>query len=280
MRLADDASARVIHAAIDSGITLFDTADIYGNHGGSEEIIGKTLGNHRDDIVLATKFGMDMGDGEVARGSRRYITRALDASLRRLRTDHIDLYQFHQPDPFTPIEETLCALDDAVRAGKILYAGSSNFSGWQIAQAEYVARGAHMTRFVATQPEYSALRRDAEAEVMPASRECGVGVLPFYPLASGLLTGKYRRGEKAPSGTRLAGREDQFQQSDFDAIERLGSWGVEHGYELIDVAFGYLLGEPAVSSVIAGATTADQVRRNVATLERPAIDPQELRNLL
>jgi len=280
-RLSQEDSAQVIHGAIENGITLFDTADIYGNRGGSEEIIGKTLGSHRDEIVLATKFGMDMGDAwDVARGSRRYLTRALEASLRRLRTDHIDLYQLHQPDPYTPIEETLRALDDAVRAGKILYVGSSNFTGWQIAQAEYVARGAGVTGFVSTQPEYSILRRGAEAEIIPASREFGVGVLPFFPLASGLLTGKYRRGEAAPSGARLAGQEDQFQTSDFDVIERLSAWGEAHGYELIDLAFGYLLGEQAVSSVIAGATSVEQVKRNVATLERPQIDPEELRGLL
>lgn len=260
----DDARARsVIDAALDSGITLFDTADIYGS-GGSERIIGEALGDRRDRVVLATKFGSDMHyKPEMARGSRRYIRYAVEQSLRRLRTDWIDLYQLHTPDPLTPIEETLEALTELVHEGKLRYIGSSNFSGWQIADAEHLARNGHLERFVSAQNHYSLLERDVEREVVPACAHFEVGLLPFFPLASGLLTGKYRRGQPAPQGTRLAANPERLEQSDFDTVERLTNFASERGHTLLALAFAGLLAEPVVSSVIAGATTPDQIAANV-----------------
>src|SRR3712207_4316421 len=208
-KLDADGSRAVVDAALDAGITFFDTADIYGTpHGASEELLGAALKGRRDDVVIATKFGMDMegvnGADFGARGSRRYIARAVAASLRRLGTDHIDLYQMHQPDPATPIEETLSALDDLVRAGKVRYLGNSNFAGWQIADADWTARAANVTPFISAQNRYSLLRREVEAEVVPACEHFGLGLLPFFPLDSGLLSGKYRRGEHPAEGTRLS----------------------------------------------------------------------------
>src|SRR2546421_5113981 len=262
-------TTEVVHAALDEGITLFDTADIYGNPAGSsEELLGKALGSRRDDVVVATKFGMDTrganGPDWGARGSRRYIHRAVEASLRRLGTDHIDLYQLHTPDPATPIEETLQALDDLVRAGKVRYLGSSNFDGWQVADADWIARSGHLTRFVSAQNEYSLVTRDVEAELVPACERFGVGVLPFFPLASGLLTGKYKRGEPAPQGTRLAGGHRRLATAPWDVIERLEGYAEKRGLSLLDVAIGGLAAKPTVASVIAGATRAEQVRANVA----------------
>ena len=262
-------TTEVVHAALDEGITLFDTADIYGNPAGSsEELLGKALGGRRDDVVVATKFGMDTrganGPDWGARGSRRYIHRAVEASLRRLGTDHIDLYQLHTPDPATPIEETLQALDDLVRAGKVRYLGSSNFDGWQVADADWIARSGHLTRFVSAQNEYSLVTRDVEAELVPACERFGVGVLPFFPLASGLLTGKYKRGEPAPQGTRLAGGHRRLATAPWDVIERLEGYAEKRGLSLLDVAIGGLAAKPTVASVIAGATRAEQVRANVA----------------
>ncbi|HKT02681.1 MAG TPA: aldo/keto reductase [Rugosimonospora sp.] len=266
-----DGTRAVVDAAIEQGINLFDTADVYGEpRGASEELLGTALAGRRDEVVVATKFGMDMGgangDDLDARGSRRYLARAVEASLRRLKTDYIDLYQIHRPDPLTPIGETLSALDDLVRAGKVRYLGHSNFAAWQLADADWTARSAHLNRFVSAQNEYSLLRRSVEAELVPACERFGLGLLPFFPLASGLLTGKYRRGAAAPAGTRMA--MDRYARwyarADWDTIEALTAFADKRGLTLLDVAIGGLAAKPAVTSVIAGATSAEQVAANVA----------------
>ncbi|MBY8874062.1 aldo/keto reductase [Micromonospora sp. PLK6-60] len=267
-----DGTRAVVDAALDAGINFFDTADIYGEpEGGSEELLGQALKGHRDDVVIATKFGMDMngrnGPDHGARGSRRYIARAVEASLRRLGTDHIDLYQMHEPDPGTPIDETLAALDDLVRAGKVRYLGNSNFAGWQIADADWTASTRGRTRFVSAQNQYSLLERDVEDEVVPACERFGLGLLPFFPLADGLLTGKYKRGEAPPAGSRLSGGgryARRLAAAKWDVIEAIEAYAAERGIGLLDVAIGGLAARPAVTSVIAGATTPDQVRANAA----------------
>ncbi len=270
MKLDMDGSREVVHAALDEGITLFDTSDSYG---ASEARLGELLAGKRDDLVIATKFGSDVrrrgndnGEDWGARGSRRYIRRAVEASLRRLRTDWIDLYQLHFPDPATPLEETLSALDDLVHEGKVRYIGSSNLSGWQVADAEWISRDRGSERFVSAQNRYSWLDRGIEADLIPALRHYGIGLLPYYPLASGLLTGKYHRGEPAPVGSRIHawGRESVLTDPTFDIIEKLESFAAERGVSLLDVAIGGLAAKPAVASVIAGATSRDQVARNVA----------------
>ncbi len=270
MKLDMAGSREVVHAALDQGITLFDTADAYG---ASEERLGEILQGHRDDLVLATKFGSDAakrGNGNGAdwgaRGSRRYVVRAVEASLRRLRTDWIDLYQMHRPDSLTPIEETLAALSDLVQAGKVRYVGSSNFAGWQVAEADWMSRTRGLDRMVSAQNQYSWLERGIEAELVPALEHYGVGLLPFFPLASGLLTGKYRRGEGAPDGSRLQawGAEDSLTDAVFDTVERLEAFADDRGVRLVDVAIGGLAAKPSVASVIAGATSAEQVASNVA----------------
>jgi aryl-alcohol dehydrogenase-like predicted oxidoreductase len=261
-------SKALVEAAIDAGVTFFDTADIYGNApGDSEDFLGQALLGKRDQVVLASKFGMSqrgalLPDHE-ARGSRRYIRAAIEASLRRLRTDHIDLYQMHQPDPRTPIEETLEALDELVREGKVRYLGSSNFDGWQIIDADWVARSGSTSRFISAQNRYSLLDRTAEAEVVPACDHVGVGLLPYYPLENGLLTGKYRRGEAAAAGTRLSDRAAILEAANWDAIEGLEKLAEERGITLLHLAIAGLAAQPAVSSVISGATTPEQVRANV-----------------
>ena len=267
MRIDAKATQGVVDAAIEAGITLFDTADIYGGTK-SEEFLGKALGKRRQGIVLATKFGMRIGDdaGRMG-GSRRWIMRAVEDSLSRLGTDYIDLYQFHAPDADTPIDETLRALDDLVSQGKVRYIGNSNFTGWQIADADWTSAGS--TRFVSAQNLYSLLERKVEFEVLPACEHFGLGFLPFFPLASGLLSGKYRRGEKPPEGTRLAawGSRGAAAMSDknFDKVETLQTWAEERGHTILELAFAWLLGHEVVSSVIAGATTPDQVKTNAAT---------------
>lgn len=269
-RIDSDRAAEVVHAAIDLGVTLFDTADIYGaTPGASEEALGAALGKRRDEVIVATKFGMDArgsnGPDWGARGSRRYIARAVEASLRRLGTDYIDLYQLHFPDPQTPIEETLDALNALVQAGKVRYIGHSNFSGWQAADAAWTARTKHLAPFVSAQNSYSLLERSVEKDLVPALEHYGVGLLPFFPLSHGLLTGKYRRGESAPTGTRLArdGFDKVLAAAPWDTIERLEAVGKERGADLLAVAIGGLAARPAVTSVIAGATSAEQVRANV-----------------
>ncbi|GAA5049743.1 aldo/keto reductase [Nocardia callitridis] len=269
MKLDFEHSKAVVHAALDHGITLFDTADSYGD---SEHRLGEILQGHRDDVVIATKFGNDVrrlgqdnGLDWEARGSRRYIRRAVENSLRRLRTDWIDLLQLHRPDPATPIEETLSALDDLVREGKVRYLGHSNFSGWQTADAEWVARTRHLERFISAQNKYSLLERGIEADLVPALEHYGIGLLPFFPLASGLLTGKYRRGAAAPEGSRIQAwnRESVLTDATFDVLEQLEAFAEERSVTLLDVAIGGLAAQPAVSSVIAGATTPEQVAANV-----------------
>jgi len=270
-KLDADGTRAVVEAALDAGITLFDTADIYGSpHGASETLLGAALKGRRDEIVLATKFGMDMeglnGADHGARGARRYIVRAVESSLRRLDTDYIDLYQIHTPDPETPIDETLAALDDLVRSGKVRYLGHSNFAGWQIADADWTARSGGHTPFISAQNQYSLLQRAVETEVLPACEHFGLGFLPFFPLDSGLLSGKYKRGERPAEGTRLAlGRYQRWLDgADWDTIEALTAFGAERGHSLLDVAIAGLAARPAVTSVIAGATTAEQVRLNAA----------------
>jgi len=263
-----DASKELIDAALDAGITLFDVADIYGKPAGrSEEFLGAALGKRRGDVVLATKFGMDAaganGPDFDARGSRRYIRAAVEASLRRLNTDWIDLYQFHQPDPQTPIEETLAALDDLVVAGKVRYIGHSNFAGWQAADAAWVARSSSFTPFISAQNEYSLLNRDVERDLLPAAEHFGLGVLPFFPLANGLLTGKYSRSD-APAGSRLREQKPHLLDSaPWDRLEKLQTFADERGVSMLQVAFGWLLSHPQVSSVIAGATSTKQLLSNV-----------------
>ena len=260
----------VVDAAIEAGITLLDTADIYAQQdGSSEDLLGQVLGNRRNDVVLATKFGMDMkgsnGPDWGARGSRRYIRIAVEASLRRLRTDWIDLYQYHVPDGITPIDETLAALHELVVEGKVRYIGWSNVAGWQVADADWTARMRGLTPFISVQNHYSLLERGVETEVIPACEEYGLGMLPYFPLANGLLTGKYRRGEPLPEGARVTERKPELATDErLDAVERLISFGKERDRSLLEVAIGGLAAQPAVSSVIAGATKPEQVRANAA----------------
>ncbi|KAA1427888.1 aldo/keto reductase [Nocardioides antri] len=266
---SQEGSDRVVGAALDAGITLFDVADTYGARPGlAEERLGAALGGRRDQVVVATKFGMDMDGGNGpdfgARGSRRYIVTAVEASLRRLGTDRIDLYQFHTPDPATPIDETLSALDDLVRSGKVRYVGHSNRSGWQISDAEHVAREIGAERFVSSQNHYNLLDRRAELEVLPACRAYGLGVLPYFPLANGLLTGKYAAGT-APSGSRLSRtRQHLVQTATSPQLRRFAEFASSRGIGEATVAIGWLLAQRPVASVIAGATSPEQVAANAA----------------
>jgi aryl-alcohol dehydrogenase-like predicted oxidoreductase len=264
-RIGLEETRAVVRAALDAGITLFDTADIYGD---SEDLLGEVLGSDREDIVLATKFGGPMG-GKLgpdwdARGSRRYIRKAVESSLRRLKTDWIDLYQMHMPDQSTPIEETLAALQELIEEGKVRYIGSSNFSGWQVADADWIATSKGQTRFISAQNHYSLIERGVEAELLPACERFGVGVLPFFPLANGLLTGKYHRGAEPPAGTRLTDRPEWLNDRRFDQVEELEKYAEQRGVSLLDVAIGGLAAKPAVASVIAGATKPEQIHANVA----------------
>jgi len=262
-RLAIEDTRKVVDAALEAGITFFDTADIYGR-GDSEEQLGRVLDGRRDQVVLATKFGMDMGDGKGPRGSRDYIRQAVENSLRRLRTDVIDVYWYHRPDGETPIAETLGALHELVTAGTVRAIGASNFSAAEIEAAEAVAVEHGLTRFAAVQNEYNLLVRDAEHEVLPTCERLGLGFVPFFPLASGLLTGKYRRGEDAPAGTRLAGRDQVATLEQFNQLEALTRFAEARGLSLLHIAVGALLARDVVSSVIAGATKPDQARANAA----------------
>jgi aryl-alcohol dehydrogenase-like predicted oxidoreductase len=260
----------ILDSAQDVGVTLLDTSDSYAL-GQSEEMIGEALQGRRDEFVIATKFGSDMrgtnGPDYGARCSRRYISRAVEASLRRLQTDHIDLYQLHFPDPVTPIEETLSALTDLVRAGKVRYVGCSNLAAWQVVDADWTARTAGLERFVSAQNRYSLLHRDLETAVIPAAEKCGLGVLPYFPLEYGLLTGKYHRGEAAPQGSRAAGGPAPWlENADWDRIEALEKYAETRGVSLLDVAIAGLAAQPTVVSVIAGATRGDQVRTNAAAM--------------
>jgi aryl-alcohol dehydrogenase-like predicted oxidoreductase len=263
-RRADlDATRAVVDAALEEGVTFCDTADIYGR-GQSEEYLGDVLQGRRDEVVLATKFGMDMGDGRGPRGSREYVLHCIDASLKRLQTDTIDYYWYHQPDGVTPIRETLEVLHELVQAGKVRAIGAYNIDPDQLRYPAAVAQEHGLTPFTAVQNEYSLLKRGAERDVLPVCAELSIGFVPFFPLASGLLTGKYRRGETAPSGTRLSGRDQIASPEEFDLLEALQAFADERGVPMTDVAIGALLVHDVVSSVIAGATKPEQVRANAA----------------
>ena len=268
-RLDQSATTAVVHAALDAGVTLFDTADVYpmGDGGASETFLAAGLGARRKDVVLASKFGMKMDpEGVKCGGSRRYIMAAVEDSLKRMGTDWIDLLQFHAPDPLTPIDETIAALDDLIKAGKVRYVGSSNFSAWQVVEAQFVARELGATRFIATQEAYSMLTRDVETDVIPVCQKYGLGVLPFFPLESGVLTGKYHVGQTAPAGSRLAGSPRLAQKFQTDAkvakATQLNDIAKSAGLELTDLAFAWLLRDGVVPSVIAGASTPAQIARN------------------
>ncbi len=273
-RVDRDGVQRLIPAAIDLGITLFDTADSYpvGKPGLSEELLGDALGARRKDVVVATKFANVMGPGEMMRGgSRRWIVAAVEGSLRRLKTDWIDLYQMHFPDPATPIEETLRALDDLVRHGKVRYLGCSNFAGWQIATARAVSRELGINAFVSDQDEYSLLVREVEREIVPAAAANGMGFLPYFPLASGFLTGKYKRNSPMPQGARITVakifQDNYLTDENWAIVERLEDFCQTRGHTLLELAFSWLLSRPAVASVIAGATKPEQLHANVAAAD-------------
>ena len=263
-----EGTRKVVHKAIDLGITLFDTADIYGESGGSEEFLGRILGERRKDIVLATKFGMEFGKSDTKKGAaRRYIMMAVEDSLRRLKTDWIDLYQLHAPDPLTPIEETLRALDDLVRQGKVRYIGCSNLPAWQVVEAQWTSRQHNLESFICCQDEYSLIRRGLEKELQPAMQAYGMGLLPFFPLASGLLTGKYKRGAAAPAGSRFASTKylaDRYAtDASWEIVEALEAFCKKRGKSLLELAFSWLLAKPCVASVIAGATRPEQLEQNL-----------------
>jgi aryl-alcohol dehydrogenase-like predicted oxidoreductase len=264
----------VVDAAIDEGITLLDTAETYGGKGASELALGEVLRGRRDKVVLASKFGhqgADMGYGPAvgAKGGRNYIKLAVEKSLARLKTDYLDLYQMHTPDPVTPIDETLAALDDLVTEGKVRYLGHSNFSGWQIADAAHAASSRGYSPFISAQNHWSLLERAAEREVVPAACHFGVGLLPYFPLANGLLTGKVRRGQEVPANSRLAEprRAGYVTDAKLDRVESLIAWGEEQGASILEIAIGGLAARPGCSSVIAGATSPEQVKANAAAGE-------------
>ena len=277
-RIDEDASRSVVQACLDVGVTFFDTANSYGG-GRSEEFLGRALAGHRDEVVIATKFSSRVGEGPYDAGaSRKHLLAACDASLRRLGTDYIDLYYQHWPDPKTPIEETLDTLDTLVRAGKVRYAASSNFAGWQIVEAEHLARARGTARFVASQSEWSLLRRGIEEELVPACAAYGVAVVPYYPLASGLLTGKYERGKPAPEGTRLASSPrfaEVATDEAFDSVERLSAIAKTAGRTLLELAIGWLAAQPVVPSVLVGATKPEQVHANAAAAQC-GLSPEEV----
>jgi len=264
-----EGSKKVIHKALDLGINFLDTADIYANKGGSEEVIGKVLGDRRKDIVLATKFCGQMDEaGKLKGASRRYIMGAVEASLKRLKTDWIDLYQIHMPDPLTPMEETLRALDDLVTAGKVRYIGCSNHKAWQVTEAEWIARRDGIERFVSCQDEYSLIVRDAEKELIPAMQAYGIGLLPYFPLASGMLTGKYKRNAPMPEKSRLSYMqplaERYMTEGNWQIVEKLQDFAAKRGKSMLDLAFSWLACRPTVASVIAGATKPEQLEQNAA----------------
>jgi aryl-alcohol dehydrogenase-like predicted oxidoreductase len=286
-RIDFDATRRVVHKALDLGITFFDEADTYGDpRGSSESWLGRILGERRKDIVLATKFARPMdSSGRTQGASRRYIIAAVEASLMRLNTDWIDLYQQHQPDPLTPAEETMRALDDLVRQGKVRYIGCSTLPAWQVVEAQWTARHLGLHRFVSCQEEYNLLARDLDRDMMPMLEACSLGLIPFRPLADGLLTGKYRRGATPPAGTRLgtmarAARRN-LTDDNWAAVERLEGFAVERGHTLLELALSWLVRRPAVASVIAGATSPEQVEQNVraAGWELTHQDMQEIDRL-
>jgi len=268
MRIDTEQTRVVVHKALDDGINLFDTADIYGNRGGSETMLGKALGPRRHEVVVASKFGMAMGDGPFMKGgSRRYIMSACEASLKRLNTDYIDLYQIHFPDPETPQEETLSALNDLVRAGKVRYLGHSNFSGVQTADAAWIAKTKGYAPYISAQNQYNLLDRRVEKDLTPACAQFGVGILPYFPLASGFLTGKYKRGEEPSKDTRFGAMSQMAKSaltdSNFATLDKLTEFARSHGHSVLELAIGWLASMPQVSSVISGATKPEQVSANV-----------------
>jgi len=272
MKLDVEGTRKVVHKALDLGITLFDTADVYGNAGGSETCLGQVLGDRRKDIVLATKFANQMGGDETKKGaSRRYIVNAVEASLKRLQTDWIDLYQQHIPDPLTPIEETLRALEDLVRSGKVRYIGCSNLKAWQVVDAHWTARTSGLGSFVSIQDEYSLVKREIEQELLPAAEAHGLGLLPYFPLASGLLTGKYQRNAAQPENARLTlvkRLADRYMtEANWAIVEKLQDFCDQRGHSMVELAFSWLAARPQVSSVIAGATTPEQIEQNVTAAD-------------
>ena len=286
MRIQQDETTDVVNKSLDLGINLFDTADVYGGHGTSETYLAVALGDRRHDVVIASKFGMPMGeDPYTSGGSRKYIMQAVEDSLRRLNTDYIDLYQMHRPDAATPIEETMRALDDLVKSGEVRYIGHSNFSGWQTAEAAVLAQQHNLTPFISAQNEYSLLRRTVEHELVPACGHFGVGILPFFPLASGFLTGKYRPGQDAPEGTRLsAGRfgERYLSDANFELLGKLESYAEDNGHTVLELAMSWLASQPEIGSVIAGATKPEQVESNASAADwKMSVDQiDEVRELL
>lgn len=262
--LDQEQTRAVVDAAYDCGVTLYDTADVYAD-GGSERFLGEILKDRRHSVVIATKWGSGMDHRQdIAWGSRRYIRQAVEASLKRLQTDYIDLYQMHWPDPKTPVAETVEALDDLVREGKVRYTGHSHFTGWQVADADWIARSSSRNRFISAQNHYSLLERRAEAELLPACARFGVGLLPYFPLENGLLTGKYRRHE-AVRGGRMSGRA--ISEATYDLLESLDAFASERGRSMLDVAIGGLAAKPEVASVITGATKPAQIRSNAAAVD-------------
>jgi len=287
MRIDAEAARAVVSRALEEGITLFDTADIYGGRGASEEALGKALGNQRHNAIVATKFGMPFGKGPYMRGgSRRYIYGQLEGSLKRLNTDYIDLYQIHQPDPETPQEETLEALTDLVRAGKVRYIGCSNFAAWELVESLWASDRRNLAPYVSAQNEYSLLQRSVEKELVPACQKFGVGILPFFPLASGLLTGKYQRGVEPPNDTRFGQMKQLGErygtEANWNALERLKEFARTRGHSMLELAMSWLAANPCVSSVIAGATKPEQVTDNAkaADWKMSAEDLTEIDKLL
>ncbi|MBF6559227.1 MAG: aldo/keto reductase [Candidatus Binataceae bacterium] len=283
MRIDAAQTRAVVHRALDEGVNFFDTADIYGNRGQSEEMLAKALGDRRRDIVLASKFGMKMADGPYGSGaSRRYIVTACEASLKRLATDYLDLYQIHTPDPATPEHETLAALDDLVRAGKVRYLGCSNYAGWQLADSHWIAQTRHLASYISAQNEYNLLDRTIERELIPACRHFGVGILPYFPLASGFLTGKYRRGADLPADTRFGAMkalaDRVLNEANFATLERLDEFAGKRGHSLLELAVCWLAAQPMVASVICGATRPEQVSANVKAMDWK-LAPEELKQV-
>ena len=276
-----EAAEAVVSECLAQGINFIDTADVYGGRGPSEEYVGRALKGRRHEAVIATKFAATMGDGPMRGGSsRRYIMQAVEASLRRLDTDYIDLYQIHRPDPHTPVEETVRTLDDLVRSGKVRYVGLSNFAGWQIADNQWTARAGGFTPFISIQSEYNMLNRSLDSEVVPAAREFGLGLLPFYPLASGLLTGKYRRGTTTEGG-RLSRGSDAISgytlsDENFDRVERLEAFAQSGGHSILELALSWLASLDYVGSIIAGATRPEQVTANAAAASSWRLSAEEL----
>lgn len=270
-RLDEAGTRAVVHVALEAGINFFDTADVYGGHGASEMLLGKALGEHRKEVILATKFGSPLREGGRRDASRRHILQAVEDSLTRLRTDWLDVYYLHWPDPLTPMEETLRALDDLIHAGKVRYIGACNLAAWQLVEAEWIARDLGLNRFICAQNEYSLVERSAASELLPALSGYGLSLVPYFPLAGGLLTGKYRRGEAAPSDSRFAKWKDlgtrYLTDANWRQVEKLRAWCMQRGHSLLELAFAWLLAQPQVASVIAGATRPEQIAQNARAAE-------------